>query len=301
VCSPGCYDIPVNRLTQRIGHTISRAGRLLIRIGNATKNEPVASSREARAKVQRRSLLHYAADVYSQRGDDGIIREILRRLDINRGYFIEFGASDGLLHSNTRLLFEDGWSGMFIEGDDKRARKMIKRYARFPDIVCIRDFVYAASGPGRKTLDDFCDEHQVAEIDFLSIDIDGLDLNIFESLRRRPKVLAMEGGFSWHPQMKVRVPDEVAAKNLQQPLAVAIAAFQAKGYEPICFNTNLYAVEKSFAGQFRDFSKDAESLWLDAYYAQSEAFRSLVNNFRANNRLVREYEAPHRSGFTINV
>lgn len=190
---------------------------------------------------------------------------------------------------------------MFIEGNEARAQKLIKRYSGFHDIICIQGYVYPVSGENKKSLDDYCDEHGVTDIDFLSIDIDGLDLNIFENLRRRPTVVTLEGGFSWHPQMNARVPDEVAAQNLQQPLAVVIESVQARGYQPICFNQNLYAVEQNFAGRFSGYQQDAESLWLDAYYSQSDAFRQIVHRIRKTNPLIREYEAPNRTKFTLDL
>jgi hypothetical protein len=251
--------------------------------------------------VQRGSLLNFGSNVYSQRGDDGIIREIFRRIGIENGFFIEFGAWDGIYLSNTRLLFENGWSGMFIEGDPKKAKKLKDSYSAFPDVKCVHGFVYPSSSDKQKTLDDFCNENKIDQIDFLSIDIDGLDLNIFESLQRRPTLVAIEGGFSWHPQMNVRVPDEVAIKNLQQPLAVMIDAIKTKGYEPICFNQNLYLIDSTKAHKFEDIRHDAESLWLDAYYDQSEAFRSDLARFRRTNALIRKYEAPHESRFTFMV
>jgi hypothetical protein len=250
--------------------------------------------------VQRGSLLHYGSNVYSQRGDDGIIREIFRRIGVERGFFIEFGAWDGIYLSNARLLFEKGWSGMYIEGDPKKAKKLKGRYSIFPDVKCIQGFVYPSSSDNHKTLDNFCDENEVNRIDFLSIDIDGFDLYIFESLRRRPTLVAIEGGFSWHPQMKARVPDEVAS-SLQQPLAVMVEAVKKKGYEPICFNQNLYAIDISVADKFGGVRHDAESLWLDAYYDQSEAFRSNNSQLRTTNSLIRKYEAPHESNFTFKV
>ena len=65
-------------------------------------------------------MLRYYSNVYSQVGQDGIIREIFRRLNISKGYFCEFGAWDGVLHSNTRWLYEIGWEGIYIEPDEKK-------------------------------------------------------------------------------------------------------------------------------------------------------------------------------------
>lgn len=65
--------------------------------------------------MQPNSLLTFKSDIYSQRGDDGIIREVFRRLNVPKGFFIEFGGWDGIYFSNARLLFEESWSGMFIE------------------------------------------------------------------------------------------------------------------------------------------------------------------------------------------
>ncbi len=257
------------------------------------------STPEARQRVRPESLLHFTSNVYSQRGDDGIIREVFRRLNVSRGFFIEFGAWDGIYLSNARLLYEKGWSGLFIEADDRKYKDLVRNYASRDSIRCIQSVVAPTPREGAKTLDEICDELGIGNhFEFLSIDIDGLDLNIFEHLRRRPLLLCIEGGFSWHPEMNQRVPDEVAAQNLQQPLSVAISAVRAKGYEPICFNQNLYAVERAAATQFEG-GQDALHLWLDAYWDQSESFRTELRQFRSTNKLIVQHEKEFRSAFQI--
>jgi hypothetical protein len=190
---------------------------------------------------------------------------------------------------------------MFIEGDPKKAKELAARYRATPDVICIEGFVYPTSEGGRKTLDDFCDEYGVQHIDFLSIDIDGLDLNIFESLKRRPTVIAIEGGFAWHPQMDERVPDDVAMKDLQQPLQVMVQAARAKDYVPICFNQNLYIIDSTLADKFEGIKHDAVSLWLDAYNDQSNEFRSHLSDFRKTHPLIHSYESARVSNLTVNV
>lgn len=254
------------------------------------RNGTLVSSREARSHVQSSSLLHFASDTYSERGDDGIIAEVFRRLHVTRGFFVEFGAWDGIFLSNTRLLFEKGWPGMFIEGDPQKAATLKDNYRSYSDVICVESFVLPQRGTNGKTLDQICDEHGIQQIDFLSVDIDGLDLDIFESLERRPNLVAIEGGFSWHPGLAKRVPTEIAAQNLQQPLAVAIESVQAKGYVPICFNQNLYAITSEMAEPFANIQKDARTLWLDAFYSQTNQFRASLQRMRSKS-VIREIEA----------
>lgn len=61
------------------------------------------------------SLLKYGKNIHSQAGQDGIIEKIFKTLGVKNGNFVEFGAVDGILLSNCRKLYEEGWSGVFIE------------------------------------------------------------------------------------------------------------------------------------------------------------------------------------------
>ena len=66
------------------------------------------------------SLLKYSKNIYSQAGQDGIIEKIFNTIGVKKGNFVEFGAWDGIYLSNCRKLYEEGWSGVFIEGDKKK-------------------------------------------------------------------------------------------------------------------------------------------------------------------------------------
>ena len=43
-----------------------------------------------------------------------LIKAIFDILKINNGNFVEFGAWDGVHNSNARILFQNGWKGLFI-------------------------------------------------------------------------------------------------------------------------------------------------------------------------------------------
>jgi hypothetical protein len=75
----------------------------------------------------------YERKIYSQRGEDGILAEIFRRIGTGGTFFVEFGAGDGS-ENNTAWLLENGWSGVWIEGDPSNAagiRSRCKEPAHF--------------------------------------------------------------------------------------------------------------------------------------------------------------------------
>ena len=61
--------------------------------------------------VQFNNLEIYRNDVFSQNGEDGIISELLRRLELNGNLeIVEFGACDGIYLSNTFNLISSNMS-----------------------------------------------------------------------------------------------------------------------------------------------------------------------------------------------
>jgi hypothetical protein len=139
-----------------------------------------------RGRIQPASLLHHCKNVHSQRGDDGIIAEIFSRLGIERGYFVEFGAWDGVYLANSRALIERQWDGAFIEADPTKFDKLRRNYVDCSGILCINEWVGHPSDEGR-SIDDIASEHLPGrEIDFMSIDIDGLEYRILETMALRP-------------------------------------------------------------------------------------------------------------------
>jgi len=61
--------------------------------------------------------------------NEPIIQYIFNTLNIKQGFFLEFGAWDGINLSNARLLFENNWNGMFIEGDKAKFEDLRNNYS----------------------------------------------------------------------------------------------------------------------------------------------------------------------------
>ncbi len=230
-----------------------------------------------RNRISLNSLNRFGRCVYSQYGEDGILEEVFRRMSITDGFFVEFGAMDGIDISNTRYLLEKGWSGVMIEADHAYYKNLVANYADNPKVMLLKYFVNWNEGQPGLSFDQIRERHfSDKEIDFLSIDIDGGDYYVFKSLQCRPKVIMVENNLYWHPLMKKEVPESVALGNRQQPLDVLISTARDMGYEPVCMTINLILVRRDFYHLFLDVPTDTVTLWRDAFRALSSISASEV-------------------------
>lgn len=241
---------------------------------------PVQREFPTRSRVSEGSLLWHWGNLYSQAGQDGILREIFSRLGIRRGTFAEFGAWDGCFLSNCRLLFEQGWSGLFIEADPVKFDELRRNYLGQASVCCVHDEVSAAN-----PLDAILARRTgLQAVDFVSIDVDGRDLEIAlaSNLRRiGAKVVLIEGGFNFDPRLQAPVPMEVAERGIGQPIAVMVRDLQAIGYEAVCFFQDLYLVRADLMGRhFEDVRRDPVSLYCDAYNFGGDNLKQLLGNVR---------------------
>ncbi len=248
------------------------------RLGLGIPDE-LAQARPTRSLVQRDSLLWFWGNVYSQRGQDGILREIFARIGIETGVFVEFGGWDGIYLSNCRLLFERGWRGVFIEADPDRFAALRRNYADAAGVTCVNALVSE-----KHPLDKILDGHpRYRTADFVSIDIDGLDLDVALASRLPDigaKVVLLEGGFNFDPRLDKRIPTEIAALNIGQPIAVMIREMAPLGYEPVCFFQDVYFVRRDLLDRFATIRRDAVPLYRDAFNFMGDAHRETLLRFR---------------------
>jgi hypothetical protein len=144
-------------------------------------------------------LAAHALNRHSQFGEDGIISEILSRmraaglLDPQEPIWaVEFGAWDGVHLSNARALVEEHQArAVFIEADAERFRSLHANYQHQDHVQCIRKMV-TADGPNRLDVILAATPCPMTPT-LLSIDIDGHDYHIWESLTDyRPRIVAIE-------------------------------------------------------------------------------------------------------------
>jgi hypothetical protein len=190
-------------------------------------------------------LQKFKKNIYSQVGEDGIIKEILKRLKkkINKTC-VEFGAWDGIHYSNTYNLIKNyNFKAILIEGDKKKFKELCNNIPS-KKVIKINKFVEFS---GKNKLDNILKEYNYPKnFDFLSIDIDGNDYHIFQGLKvYRPKLILIE----FNPT----IPNEinfVQQKNVkinQGSSALALIKMaKKKGYSPIAATDfNLFFIKNS--------------------------------------------------------
>lgn len=128
-------------------------------------------------------------NLYSQFGEDSIIKALFDRIGASNKWALEVGAHDGIFMSNTRRLIEtEGWGAVLIEMDDEQYQHLAENY-RDNDRV----FTVHRKIDGDSTIDSIIDILGVhPAMDLMVIDIDGQDYWALYDLKATPRVLMVE-------------------------------------------------------------------------------------------------------------
>ncbi|MGA3286504.1 MAG: hypothetical protein ABSD46_03665 [Bacteroidota bacterium] len=232
------------------------------------------------------NLLDYKKNRYSQAGQDGIIEHIFNVLGIEKGNFVEFGAWDGIYLSNCRKLFDEGWSGVFIEADKKKFLELQKNYNAIDRITCINKSVEIN---GSNCFDRIMTNYAKNKpITFLSIDVDGIDLEIFESIEEYlPMVVCLEGGTVAHP-LDPRMPIH-CIYAIGQSLNVIKQVGEKKGYEVLCSFQDTFLIKRDLLSNFNPPS-DLFQLYINGYraygYSHIPMYVARLKRFHRKNRIL---------------
>jgi len=142
-------------------------------------------------------LEQYGYKVYSQNDEDGIITEIFNRIGTTNKKFVEFGVENGL-ECNSHFLLHKDWKGLWIEGSDKK-------YLEFRQL-----FSVPITNGSLQAINAFIDKDNIntligneisGSIDMLSIDIDGNDYWVWESINSvQPRVVIIEYNAKFPPE-----------------------------------------------------------------------------------------------------
>ncbi|MBN2099215.1 MAG: FkbM family methyltransferase [Dehalococcoidia bacterium] len=148
--------------------------------------------------------------------------------------------------SNCRKLILNGWQAVLIEGEPNRFNDLVLNYRDNPLVVCVNRFI----DDGVNRLDHILKEQGIPSLDFLSIDIDGLDYEILETLDTRPRVICIEVIVGNDPRLSTRTPRDTAKNMVGQSLHMFVQLAEQKGYGLVCYTFNAFFVRHDIIKEF---------------------------------------------------
>lgn len=182
-----------------------------------------------------KTLFDYREPGYSQSGEEGLLARIMAIFGKPTGLCCEFGAWDGIHLSNTRRLMERGWRGLMIEADRNRFEDLLKTYPASSNATTVCAFV----DDGENSLAKIAARAGISDrFDLVSIDVDGLDFQIFSTLDQfqlSPLVICIEVHTCHRPDDTATVPIEVAQKGCGQPMGRFVLRGREMGYRLVSF------------------------------------------------------------------
>jgi hypothetical protein len=141
--------------------------------------------------------------VYSQWGEDGIIAYLVSKLNIENNIFIEFGV-ENYTESNTRFLLKQfNWSGLVIDGSKENID-----YIKKDEIMWKYNLTPLQAFITKDNINDLISSYTTEkDIGLLSIDIDGNDYWIWESIEViNPRIVICEYNNLFGGEQSVTIP-----------------------------------------------------------------------------------------------
>ncbi len=212
-------------------------------------------------------LKDYAGSVYSQNGEDGIIQKIFEIIGITSRRCLEVGGGDGPYGSNiARLWRECGWKGVLIEADPFRLSTLESSLEGYPNCTLVKSYIEKDESLGL-TIDSIVADLGIDEtFDLVSIDLDGNDYYIFESLKMHPRVVIVEFNHTIPYYRDVYQQYSEHSWEIGCSVAALKRLGKEKGYELVALTLcNAIFVDAFYAEEFKDFETSLEKMFDTQY------------------------------------
>ena len=201
---------------------------------------------------------------FSQCDEDGITLEILKRIGVKNGFFVEFGVGNGL-ENNTAILLAAGWKGAWFGGGNLKFTVKNSSKLKFTKVWIQRNNI--------------CELYKSAagNADVVSLDLDGNDFYFADELLSngvKPKLFIVEynGKFPPSIEFKIEYSDThtwTRDDYYGASLATFNKMFESHGYRLVCCSTsgvNAFFVNNSFAEKFNDVPNDISELYCEPFH-----------------------------------
>jgi len=267
------------------------------------------SSIKYQGSIPENTYHKFCKNYYSQNGEDGILEQLLKELNIETGYCCEFGASDGVTSSNTYKLIKDkNFSSIQIESNPHLFEKLLSTHYNNSNVKCYNQYVNSSD-----ILTKLLKINNYPKFfDVLSIDIDSIDYEIWKDfIEYEPKIVIIEAN-SYRDPIVEEIHQQPTKDYFDDPLLkwypgrVALgASFYSiiklglnKNYTPISFTGNVTFIHNNYINDLKIFpyviSKNPDDyLYLytnlcmcnDEWFTNSALiFNTSIRNYYINNK-----------------
>ena len=203
---------------------------------------------------------------FSQNEEDFITLEIINRLGLKNGYFVEFGVGDGT-ENNSIILLAAGWKGSWFGGEDLAYDVSSSDKVDFQKVWITKDNIF----------DIYKSKNKIADI--VSLDLDGNDFYLADELLSnnvKPKLFIIEYNAKFPPNIDFKIDyDSRHQWEGDDYFGASIKTFNSlfslHGYRLICCNltgSNAYFVKKEFSNLFNDIPNKLEDIYVEPFYFQ---------------------------------
>ncbi len=233
-------------------------------------------------KVNQRELLKSKEfKIFSQNGEDGLLLHIFSKIGTTNSNFVEIGIEEGKECNTANLSINFEWEGILIDGDNIAAKRAKKYYGNLKEIKkdqikIIESFVT------KENVNSLIGREIKGEIDLLSIDVDGIDYHLWDSIEIiNPRVVVIEYNNIFGDK-SITVPYDEKFERYNSfsggsyfgtSLRALIKLANKKGYKLVAGDssgTNAFFVRKDISKNLKEISFE------EAYYST----RSVLNNGR---------------------
>lgn len=218
-------------------------------------------------------LSRFGAKYFSQADEDGITLEIIRRLGLKTGTFVEIGVGNGL-ENNTLILLANGWRGFWIGGQDVDFNHEVnpKRFAFTKAWVSLEN-IFDLIQRGLRNL-------ATRDVDVLSLDLDGNDYYFAREILNKgilPKVFILEYNAKFPPPIKWSIKYDAAhswrhSDYFGASLALLNELLAGFSYTLVCCNAgtgaNAFFVRNEYLDRFADVPQNIDDIFVECRYQE---------------------------------
>lgn len=203
---------------------------------------------------------------FSQNDEDGITLEILRRIGLTFGYFVEFGVGDGT-ENNSLILLASNWKGAWFGGEKLAFDTSFSNKLSYEKVWITKKNILSLYNSLN------------FKADVISLDLDGNDFYLVEELlsnKVHPKLFIVEYNSKFPVKIEFEIDynsshiwqgDDYQGASLQSFYNL----FSLYDYRLVCCNltgSNAFFVASEYTSLFDDVPNDIEKIYCEAFHYQ---------------------------------